>query len=88
MITCCETKPGKQHKQIDEFRCDACHERPAHAASPKRGLARTPTQLPAIAIANQIQPWSEPDAMPARNAPILHPKPSRAPIPILSLIHI
>ena len=41
-----------------------------------------PTQLPASAITNQIQPCSEPEAIPARNAPILHPKPSRAPIPI------
>ena len=56
MITYCETKPGKQHKQIDKFRCDAFHERPIHAASPKRGLARMPTQLPAIAMTNQIQP--------------------------------
>src|SRR5688572_13097249 len=40
-----------------------------------------PTQHPASAIANQIQPCSEPEPTPPINAPILQPKPSRAPQP-------
>ena len=41
-----------------------------------------PKTLPARASANHIHPCRLPDAVPARNAPILHPKLSRAPIPI------
>src|SRR5262245_36719126 len=43
-----------------------------------------PTAQPASAAANQIQPCSEPDATPPTNAPMLQPKPSRAPHPISS----
>jgi len=41
-----------------------------------------PKKLPARASANHIHPCRLPDAVPARNAPILHPKLSRAPMPI------
>src|SRR6202008_1229425 len=49
---------------------------------PNHGRARMPTQQPASAAANQIQPCKEPDATPPTKAPILQPKPSRAPQPI------
>src|SRR4051812_22871990 len=41
-----------------------------------------PTVQPPSAAANQIQPCTEPDATPPTNAPMLQPKPSRAPQPI------
>ena len=65
-----------QHEGIDE---------------PHRGsLARQAEQRPqpdadqaaGSAAANQIQPCSEPDATPPTKAPMLQPKPSRAPQPI------
>ena len=53
-----------------------------HREKPKWGLARTPTQDPASAMANQIQPCMLPDAVPARKAPMLQPKARRATIPM------
>src|SRR5262249_38678426 len=41
-----------------------------------------PTLQPSRAAANQTQPCSEPDTTPPTNAPILQPKPRRAPQPI------
>src|SRR5439155_3431372 len=41
-----------------------------------------PMAQPPSAAANQIQPCSEPDAMPPTKAPMLQPKPRRAPHPI------
>src|SRR5213083_1635066 len=41
-----------------------------------------PIAQPPSAAANQIQPCSEPDATPPTKAPILQPKPIRAPHPI------
>ena len=43
-----------------------------------------PIMQPPSAAANQIQPCSEPDATPPTNAPMLQPKPMRAPQPISS----
>ena len=37
-----------------------------------------------MAMTNHSQPCADPDAMPAKNAPILHPKASLAPTPINS----
>src|ERR1700741_1310434 len=41
-----------------------------------------PMKQPGSAAANHPQPGSEPEAMPPTNAPMLQPKPSRAPQPI------
>src|SRR3990172_4075070 len=41
-----------------------------------------PIRQPGSAAANQTQPCSEPEATPPTKAPILQPKPSRAPQPI------
>src|SRR5688572_24855141 len=41
-----------------------------------------PTAQPPSAAANHTQPCSEPDATPPTKAPMLHPKPMRAPQPI------
>src|SRR5258708_21923641 len=41
-----------------------------------------PALLPTSAAANQIQPCSDPEATPPTKAPILQPKPRRAPQPI------
>src|SRR6185503_1545345 len=41
-----------------------------------------PIAQPPSAAANQIQPCSEPDATPLTKAPMLQPKPVRAPQPI------
>src|SRR4051812_26852485 len=41
-----------------------------------------PIAQPPSAAANHTQPCSEPEATPPTNAPILHPKPMRAPQPI------
>src|SRR6185503_10779587 len=41
-----------------------------------------PIAQPPSAAANQIQPCSEPDATPPTKAPMLQPKPNRAPQPI------
>src|SRR5215468_12289597 len=49
---------------------------------PNHGRRRMPIVQPASAAANQIQPCSEPEATPPTNAPMLQPKPSRAPQPI------
>src|SRR5215467_13398153 len=49
---------------------------------PNSGRSRTPIAQPPSADANQIQPCSEPDATPPTNAPMLQPKPMRAPHPI------
>src|SRR5262249_1103235 len=49
---------------------------------PNHGRSRMPTVQPASAAANHTQPCSEPDATPPTKAPILQPKPSRAPQPI------
>src|SRR5262245_29536213 len=43
-----------------------------------------PTVQPASAAANHTQPCSEPEATPPTKAPMLQPKPSRAPQPISS----
>src|SRR5690242_11591434 len=43
-----------------------------------------PIMQPPSAAANQIQPWSEPEATPPTKAPMLQPKPMRAPHPINS----
>lgn len=49
---------------------------------PKSGRRRMPSRQPGIAAKSQIQPWSEPDATPPTKAPMLQPKPRRAPQPI------
>src|SRR5262249_13976903 len=49
---------------------------------PNSGRRRMPTRQPGSAARNQIQPCSEPDATPPTKAPILQPKPRRAPQPI------
>src|SRR5581483_4675704 len=41
-----------------------------------------PTRQPGSAARNQTQPCNEPEATPPTNAPMLQPKPSRAPHPI------
>src|SRR6185437_13961730 len=41
-----------------------------------------PIRQPGSAAANHTQPCSEPEATPETNAPMLQPKPSRAPHPI------
>src|SRR5882672_1349268 len=41
-----------------------------------------PTKQPGSAAANQTQPCSEPEATPETKAPMLQPKPRRAPHPI------
>src|SRR5271169_6633538 len=41
-----------------------------------------PIRQPGSAAANQTQPCSEPEATPPTKAPMLQPKPSRAPQPI------
>src|SRR5262249_51199437 len=51
---------------------------------PNNGRSRMPIAQPPSAAANQIQPCSEPDATPPTKAPILQPKPMRAPHPIKS----
>src|ERR1700742_4138970 len=51
---------------------------------PNSGRSRMPIRQPPSAAANQIQPCSEPDATPPTNAPMLQPKPMRAPHPINS----
>src|SRR4029079_13917281 len=50
----------------------------------KSGRKRMPIRQPGRAARNQIQPCSEPEAIPPTKAPILQPKPSRAPHPISS----
>src|ERR1051325_11444149 len=49
---------------------------------PNSGRSRMPIAQPPSAAANQIQPCSEPDATPPTKAPMLQPKPMRAPQPI------
>ena len=56
MITGRKAKPGQQHNHIDEFRGKTRHGQPPYAARPKDGRVLMPTQLPAIAMTNQIQP--------------------------------
>src|SRR5687767_5061092 len=50
--------------------------------NPNTGRKRMPSAQPPSAAANHTQPWSEPDATPPTNAPMLQPNPSRAPQPI------
>src|SRR5215475_6585147 len=59
-------------------RAQRCYSR----ARPNSGRRWMPIRQPGNAAKNQIQPCSEPDATPATKAPILQPKPSRAPHPI------
>src|SRR5215469_478508 len=54
------------------------------ADSPKRGLSLIPMLQPTSAAANHIHPCNEPDATPPTKAPMLQPKPRRAPQPISS----
>src|ERR1044072_9687256 len=49
---------------------------------PNSGRSRMPIAQPPSAAPNQIQPCSEPDATPPTKAPMLQPKPMRAPHPI------
>src|SRR5690242_21856081 len=49
---------------------------------PNSGRKRMPIRQPGSAAANQTQPCSEPEATPPTKAPMLQPKPSRAPHPI------
>src|SRR5882724_9498688 len=49
---------------------------------PNSGRKRMPIRQPGKHAANQTQPCSEPDATPPTKAPMLQPKPSRAPHPI------
>src|SRR5262245_1212648 len=65
-----------EDERIDEAHGDHSRERPNH------GRSRMPTVQPASAEANHTQPCSEPDATPPTKAPMLQPKPSRAPQPI------
>src|ERR1043165_6376832 len=73
-------KPRNQHQCID----DAHHGgwRPQSRERPNSGRSRIPIRQPPSAAANQIQPCSDPDATPPKNAPMLQPKPMRAPQPI------
>src|ERR1043166_7047166 len=58
--------------------------RPQSRERPNSGRSRIPIRQPPSAAANQIQPCSEPDATPPKKAPMLQPKPMRAPQPINS----
>src|SRR6202012_2435746 len=49
---------------------------------PNHGRSLIPTMQPHNAATNQIQPCTEPEATPPTKAPMLQPKPSRAPQPI------
>src|SRR6187200_325196 len=51
---------------------------------PNSGRSLMPIRQPGSAAANQTQPCSEPDATPPTKAPMLQPKPRRAPQPISS----
>src|ERR1043165_9440295 len=75
-------KPRNQHQCID----DAHHGGwgPQSRGGPNSARSRIPIRQPPSAAANQIQPCSEPDATPPKNAPMLQPKPMRAPHPISS----
>src|SRR3954469_12475294 len=57
---------------------------PQSRERPNSGRRRMPIMHPPSAAPNQIQPCSEPEATPPRNAPMLQPKPMRAPHPISS----
>src|SRR5262249_2628792 len=70
-----------EHEGVDD-----AHRRPPHSRErPKRGRSRMPIAQPPAAAANQIYPCSEPDATPPTKAPMLQPKPRRAPMPISRL---
>src|SRR5215510_6751851 len=49
---------------------------------PNRGLSWMPTRQPGSAASSQTQPCSDPEATPPTKAPMLQPKPRRAPQPI------
>src|SRR6185295_9073854 len=72
-------EPRDQHQSVDD-----AHARPQSRERPNSGRSRMPMPQPASAAANQTQPCSEPDATPPTKAPILQPKPMRAPQPISS----
>src|ERR1700704_3485146 len=55
---------------------------PQSPERPNSGRRRIPIMQPPSAAPNHTQPCSEPDATPPRKAPILQPKPMRAPQPI------
>src|SRR6476659_1704853 len=75
---------------VDENGCDAeqdnddidvTHRRYSRDR-PNSGRRRIPIRQPGSAARNQIQPCSEPEATPPTKAPMLQPKPRRAPQPI------
>ena len=69
--------PRSEHDGIDDSHGDSLARQAEQRAQPDadRRSRRAPP-------ANQIQPCNEPDATPPTNAPMLQPKPMRAPQPI------
>src|SRR6478609_385734 len=70
-------------KSRDQHQCiDDTHPGPQSRDRPNSGRSRMPIAQPPSAAANHTQPCSEPDATPPTKAPMLQPKPMRAPHPI------
>src|SRR5262245_31653813 len=76
---------GEQRREADREHegVDDAHRLLPHSRDrPNSGRSRMPIAQPPSAAANHTQPCSEPDATPPTKAPMLQPKPRRAPQPI------